>query len=164
MPCLHCLEQSKIDQPQNCDSRKVHTKSNLVLIQEQQKPVITFKMMGDNTSKLYKLNKTSTTAPEYFSNHNGGLPIPVSLFIFALHRRRISFHFCQEPRWNFFARPCRPARDFPKKSDISELCAKKLYFCKRMYSARLLSQCYRAFNCRLVCIHFQLWRHYAQKI
>ena len=109
--------------------------------------------MGDNTSKLYKLNKTSTTAPEYFSNHSGGLPIPVSLFIFALHRRRISFHFCQEPRWNFFARPCRPARDFPKKSDISELCAKKLYFCKRMYSARLLSQCYRAFNCLCAFIY-----------
>jgi len=108
--------------------------------------------VGDNTSKLYKLNKTSTTAPEYFSNHSGGLPIPVSLFIFALHRRRISFHFCQEPRWNFFARPCRPACDFPKKNLIYlNSVQKKFYFCKRMYSARLLSQSYRAFNC--LCVH-----------
>ena len=106
--------------------------------------------MGDNTSKLYKLNKTSTTAPEYFSNHSGGLPIPVSLFIFALHRRRISFHFCQEPRWNFFARPCRPARDFPKKSDISELCAKEVLLQKNVQcpSSKSILLCFQ-----LSCVH-----------
>merc|ERR1712083_273659 len=118
---------------------------------------------SDNTSKLYKLNKTSTTAPEYFSNHSGGLPIPVSLFIFALHRRRISFHFCQEPRWNFLQGPAVQLVISQKNLIYLNSVQKKFYFCKRMYCACLLSQSYCAFN-YLVCIHFQLWRHYAQKI
>merc|ERR1712083_390210 len=108
---------------------------------------------SDNTSKLYKLNKTSTTAPEYFSNHSGGLPIPVSLFIFALHRRRISFHFCQEPRWNFLQSPAVQLVICPKKSDISELCAKEVLFLQKNVqcpSSKSMLSCFQLYLCAFI--------------